>query len=84
MDRSLDLGLLNIWCELEDDILKTLLYKVHTRTGKVGPLVAKKNSLIQENNLLGSEPWPFGVNLIKIHRKQRAKEQKQENKKLAP
>ena len=40
MDLSLDVGPMNIWCEVEEDLLKTLLYEVHIRKNKVGPLVA--------------------------------------------
>ena len=33
----LELGPMNIWCELKEDPLKTLLCRVHTRKPEVGP-----------------------------------------------
>ena len=53
---------MNIWCEFDEDWLKTLLCRVHTVQNKVGPLV----SLIGEENALGLRLWPneyFFVNL---------------------
>ena len=40
MDWILDFGPMNIWCEVEEDGLKTLLNRVHTVKKEVGSLVA--------------------------------------------
>ena len=37
IDRPVHLGLMNIWCEFEEDWLKTLLCRVHTVKTEVGP-----------------------------------------------
>ena len=40
---------MNIWCEFEVDQLKTLLYRVHTRNDKVGPLVVTMSPMRGDN-----------------------------------
>ena len=40
IDWSLHRGLMNIWCECEEDPLKTVFYGVHIVDNKVGSLVA--------------------------------------------
>ena len=37
---GLEHGQIKIWCEFEENRLKTLLFREHTRKNKVGPPVA--------------------------------------------
>ena len=40
MDWNLDLSPMNIWCEFEEDQLKTVFCRLHIVKNEVGPLVA--------------------------------------------
>ena len=62
MNRSLDLGPMNIWCEFEEVLMKTLLCNVHIRKHKVAPLPSgHKCHLLLETMYWGLDHGPMNI-----------------------